>query len=155
VIFVAKRVSLKIGKLGVLKFNKGWYAYTGSALGSGSTGLFERIYRHLKKEKKCFWHIDYLLRNNYSSISAIIFAITDKRSECNIIQEIFRTSEVEPVSKFGSSDCKKRCKSHLYYFIDKNVGSIVISVSNVYFHLGLFPNLYILNHKRASIHNKD
>jgi len=47
----------------VQMFPKGYYCYTGSARGSGSTNLKHRIGRHLKKEKRMFWHIDYVLKN--------------------------------------------------------------------------------------------
>jgi len=50
-----KRIS--VGKLGKINFKKGYYLY----VGSGQNSLETRIARHLKKRKKKFWHIDYLL----------------------------------------------------------------------------------------------
>jgi len=47
-----------IGKLGYLFFPKAFYAYVGSA----TNGLEARLARHLRKEKRLHWHIDYLLK---------------------------------------------------------------------------------------------
>jgi Uri superfamily endonuclease len=49
---------IQVGKLGNFSFSPGWYVYTGSAFGPG--GLAARVGRHVKQEKKCRWHIDYL-----------------------------------------------------------------------------------------------
>lgn len=48
---------IEVGRLGVLSFKRGYYAYIGSAMG----GLDGRIGRHLRKDKNKHWHIDYLL----------------------------------------------------------------------------------------------
>jgi Uri superfamily endonuclease len=42
------------GRLGLIKFKKGFYAYIGSAMNL----LENRVRRHIKKQKKTFWHID-------------------------------------------------------------------------------------------------
>jgi sugar fermentation stimulation protein A len=52
--------TLKIGHLGNVFFRKGYFAYVGSALAS----VEARINRHQKKQKRIFWHIDYLLPNH-------------------------------------------------------------------------------------------
>ncbi|MCP8309838.1 MAG: DUF123 domain-containing protein [archaeon] len=127
--------------MGSLKFEKGWYAYTGSAL--GPAGLIGRIQRHVKKDKRCFWHIDYLLNSKYSSIKAIIYANTDKRYECNVIREI-AIMNTKPVKGFGVSDCKEECKSHLYYMID-DFNEIIESILNAYGNLNLMANSYLLD----------
>jgi len=49
--------SITIGKLGNFVFPKGYYVYVGSAM----RNLQKRISRHLSKDKKFHWHIDYLL----------------------------------------------------------------------------------------------
>lgn len=104
IIEVPKREVIKVGCLGAITFPKGLYAYVGSAL----NGMESRINRHLRREKRVYWHIDYLL--NKASIKAVIFAKTEKRMECNIAQNLAKNF-VSLVS-FGSSDCK--CKSHLF-----------------------------------------
>ena len=57
---VTKDIDLKVGKLGRFIFPVGSYVYTGSA----KTNIDKRIERHLSKEKKLHWHIDYLLNND-------------------------------------------------------------------------------------------
>ena len=57
IIQLKKDSRIEIGKLGLLNFDKGYYVYVGSALNS----LEARLERHLKTEKKLFWHVDYLL----------------------------------------------------------------------------------------------
>ena len=104
--------TIQIGKLGNLDFKKGYYIYVGSALNS----LEGRIKRHLRDEKKLFWHIDYLLNSPYSKITDIIFENSAKKWECKIAHEI--AGKGIPVSKFGCSDCK--CVSHLFYFKNEN-----------------------------------
>ena len=49
IIFVSSAMLLKIGGLGERKIEKGYYAYTGSALGNGSSSLAGRISRHRRK----------------------------------------------------------------------------------------------------------
>jgi endonuclease-3 len=116
-LFVSEEVSLSIGKLGKQRFPRGYYTYTGSALGKGATSLKHRIARHLRKEKPRFWHIDYLLADENVSVEAVIAAETNENMECNINQHIkgMKGAEVS-VKGFGASDCRKNCGSHLLYF---------------------------------------
>jgi len=140
IIKLTKKVKLKVGGLGSLKFEKGWYAYTGSALGSG--GLIGRIQRHMKKDKRCFWHIDYLLNNEYSSIKAIICAVSNTRYECKIVRKI-ASMTAKPIKGFRVSDCKEGCRSHLYYMGD-NPNEIAKSIVYVYSNMNLMANSYLL-----------
>ena len=59
---VPERATIIVGALGEHTFERGWYAYTGSALGSGG---FVRIERHRAvangENDTRHWHIDYLL----------------------------------------------------------------------------------------------
>ena len=75
---MGKEHTIEIGKLGFITFQKGWYVYIGSALLS----LEPRIKRHLKKNKKFHWHIDYLL--DHASIISVFYKEGKKREECNI-----------------------------------------------------------------------
>lgn len=99
---------IKIGKLGEMNFKKGYYVYVGSALNS----LDARIRRHLSKEKKLFWHIDYLLASLNAALEEVIMERSKEKWECNVAIEISKKGL--PVNKFGCSDCK--CNSHLFYF---------------------------------------
>ena len=100
-------VTLCIGALGKRHFAKGSYAYVGSA----QVNLEKRVNRHFKKEKRKFWHIDYLLDNHAAKISKVLFKKADRTIECKIAIEISQRNEA--VSGFGCSDCK--CKSHLFH----------------------------------------
>ena len=104
-IMLKERSEIKIGRLGVLRFDSGYYAYIGSALG----GLRQRISRHLRKEKKLHWHIDYLLEK--ASVENIIVCQSGNRIECDIASEIGSIYNV--IRGFGSSDCQ--CPGHLFY----------------------------------------
>jgi len=95
---------IEVGKLGVLKFKRGYYAYVGSAMG----GLDARIGRHMRKNKKKHWHIDYLLEE--SKVMTVFF-IEGERRECSIAS--YMKDEFSGVPHFGSSDCK--CNTHLFY----------------------------------------
>ncbi|MCW4022871.1 MAG: GIY-YIG nuclease family protein [archaeon] len=117
-LFVSHEVTVTAGKLGKQKFPRGYYTYTGSALGKGAS-LKNRISRHLKKEKKMFWHIDYLLANKSVSVRLIVVAETKKKIECKVNCYLKDTSGAKILVKgFGASDCKNNCESHLLYFPD-------------------------------------
>ncbi|AIC15166.1 GIY-YIG nuclease family protein [Nitrososphaera viennensis] len=59
----------RTGSLGRLHFEKGVYAYVGSAL----NGLEPRISRHLSKRKEnMHWHIDYLIGSPYASTEYVV-----------------------------------------------------------------------------------
>lgn len=112
--------NIRIGSLGELNLNKGFYCYVGSALGK-SVSLENRLMRHLSKKKKLRWHIDYLLANSDASIDSIIIFPSEKRIECLVSKEIEKLAE-KTIEGFGSSDCN--CKGHLHYF-RKNPESLI------------------------------
>jgi len=119
IIFLSKETRLNVGKLGTQKFPKGYYTYTGSALGKGATNLKRRVSRHLRKRKRNLWHIDFLLANENATVTAVIAAETSKKLECNMNRYIKGEGKAKaPVKGFGSSDCKEKCESHLLFFPD-------------------------------------
>jgi Uri superfamily endonuclease len=132
---VPKNIEVRTGKLGKINFNRGFYAYVGSAL----NGLEKRIERHLRKEKKLRWHIDYLLEN--AEIAEVIYAETDSRTECNIAGKL--NENLESVKKFGCSDCK--CKSHLFHCRDFDNLKDLILIS--FKENGLKPGFYNQDNK--------
>lgn len=106
-ISVGRNISVKVGKLGSVNFDKGLYAYVGSA----QNNLEKRVKRHLSKQKKIFWHIDYLLANKHVKIAEVFFKSECRKSEeCRFAAEMAKSSL--SMTGFGSSDCK--CASHLY-----------------------------------------
>ncbi len=115
-------IDLTVGKLQELKFKSGFYAYAGSALG---TGGFKRVTRHFNiaegKNHVRKWHIDHLLP--HTELICAILIPTDKTLECAVAKELAISLKVIP--GFGCTDC--RCKSHLFFSgtdIHKNVLNI-------------------------------
>lgn len=129
VIFLHSKISLKAMRRRSLTLEKGYYAYTGSALGKGATGLRRRVERHLRRLKNRHWHIDHLLANDKSEVVAVIAAGTRSHQECKINQLIqtIRGTTI-PIIGFGSSDCMQRCKSHLVYSYKRNVKDQIAQV---------------------------
>jgi Uri superfamily endonuclease len=111
-----------VGKLGEHQFLKGYYAYTGSALGPRASSLRKRVARHLQKKKRVFWHVDYLLTSGEPVVIAIVADHTNMKMECEINRRLKNevTARI-PVLGFGASDCKENCGSHLLYLGEKNV----------------------------------
>lgn len=122
IINLDKTCNIEIGKLGEVNFNKGCYAYVGSAMNS----LQARIERHINDEKKLHWHIDYFLKNKNSKITDVIYNVSDEKIECNLSGEL--STKSKGITGFGCSDCK--CESHLYYF--KNRKDAIEWVENAY-----------------------
>lgn len=105
-ISVTKDTSISIGALGRKDFQEGLYAYVGSA----QSNLEKRVERHLRRVKRRFWHIDYLLSNRQAEVLKVFYKKTGRLEECRVAE---RLSEIAtPISGFGSSDCA--CKSHLF-----------------------------------------
>ncbi|MEM1561877.1 MAG: GIY-YIG nuclease family protein [Candidatus Bathyarchaeia archaeon] len=106
VISVRETRRVNVGSLGTLTFKRGLYVYVGSA----QNNLEKRIERHFKRHKRVFWHIDYLLSDEYAEIINVLFKESLKSEECRMARVL--SSLYEPVVGFGSSDCK--CPSHLF-----------------------------------------
>ena len=109
VIRVLKFLSVKIGKLGLIKFRPDLYVYVGSAKRNFSS----RIKRHLAKNKKKFWHIDYLLAKKNTIVEKVYF--TKRKNEYQLARGLVKFPYIK---NFGSSDCK--CSSHLFYIEKRN-----------------------------------
>lgn len=109
---IKREKELEIGYLGRQKFQKGYYFYTGSA----KKNLIQRIERHIRKEKKLRWHIDYLLNSDDVEIIDIFLFYSHLSEECDRNREVFELQgSSQPCKHFGSSDCSK-CSSHLVRF---------------------------------------
>ncbi|MDY6986268.1 MAG: GIY-YIG nuclease family protein [Candidatus Thermoplasmatota archaeon] len=110
---------IEVGKLGVLRFKKGYYAYVGSA----KRNMRQRLERHMREEKKLHWHIDYLLRE--SEIEEIFLS---EKEECEVAKAF---SPFYSVPGFGCSDCS--CGSHLFYSEDLRGLEAVLSENYLYY----------------------
>lgn len=105
-----RQTSIRIGSLGKIKFEPGFYMYNGSAFGPG--GL-KRVQRHKEKSEEGdnpHWHIDYLLIQKETEICRT-FELEGRDHECSISEEMKK--EFNPVDDFGCSDCQ--CNSHLFH----------------------------------------
>lgn len=102
---VSQPVSVRVGRLGHFYFPAGDYIYTGSA----RCNMESRIARHLRKEKKLRWHIDYLMVDPHVQV---IRVKRSRKDECLLNQFVGGTVIVPG---FGASDCRSGCGSHLRY----------------------------------------
>jgi len=106
IIKVSKPISPKVGALGKISFPTGLYAYVGSA----QNNLEQRVRRHLRKEKRLFWHVDYLLADEAAEVTEVYCLEGAKSCECEIARLLSKHSQ--SVVGFGCSDCN--CISHLF-----------------------------------------
>ena len=119
-------IDITVGKLGSILFEAGCYCYVGSAL----NGLRGRVARHLRHDKKTWWHIDYLVKR--ADVTEVVWALSSDRLECRIAGSL-RCQGVESISGFGASDC--RCSSHLFY--ERDQGALRGQVLNAFLTVGL------------------
>jgi sugar fermentation stimulation protein A len=99
---------VNVGALGEIRFERGRYAYVGSA----RRGMRPRLSRHLAKGKRKKWHIDWLTTR--SDAAPVAVATTGRVGlECKIAGLLSARAEGR-VKGFGCSDCE--CESHLAYF---------------------------------------
>ena len=103
---------LRIGRLGQTEIEKGYYLYTGSALGTGAVSLEQRIARHQRRNKHVKWHVDYLTTRREITVVNVICLEAEKRLECRISRHILSDFKGKPIiPRAGASDCK--CSGHL------------------------------------------
>ena len=103
--------SLKVGSLGSIAVDPGWFAYVGSAFGPG--GVAARCRHHHLVSDSPHWHIDYL--RAVTSLQQIWFSHDQQRREHQWSELLGRSRGAKrPHSGFGASDCD--CSSHLFHF---------------------------------------
>ena len=91
---------------------RGFYIYVGSA----QKNLKQRVARHLRKEKKKHWHIDYFLE--FADIIDIKLLTNQlKEKEQVFAEKWIESADFIPVPKFGATDSK--AKTHLTGFKTK------------------------------------
>ncbi len=106
VISVDEHIEVDVGAVGDVFFERGVYAYVGSA----QNGLEKRVERHLGKAKRKFWHVDYLLDNEFANVVKVFYKKAGKSEECRIAGKL--SEKGVAVKRFGCSDCG--CVSHLF-----------------------------------------
>ena len=109
---VAQMKRLEIGRLGAYDIVPGFYAYVGSAFGSG--GLRPRLGHHLESTASPHWHIDYLL--GVAEPVEVWYTTATQKFEhqwAKLLEEAphFRV----PIPRFGSSDYHRSRSSHPFY----------------------------------------
>ncbi|MFX0124420.1 MAG: DUF123 domain-containing protein [Candidatus Hodarchaeota archaeon] len=114
-------ISIKTSRFKWL-LKSGLYLYFGSARGKTATSLEKRLTRHFSRQKKTFWHIDYLTSHSDTKILNAYYTTDPKITECQALQEfVQKFQKMKIILHFGSSDCKSRCGGHLL-FISSNQG---------------------------------
>ncbi len=104
--------AVRIGKLGTLRLQPGFYVYVGSAFGPG--GLAARLRHHLRATDRPHWHIDYL--RAVCDVVEVWFTTDAGRLEHRWAKAMARLpSAGVPLPGFGSSDCG--CMTHLFSFV--------------------------------------
>jgi Uri superfamily endonuclease len=101
---------LEVGCLGRLRFEAGWYLYTGSARGPG--GLAGRLGRHFREDRRIHWHVDHLRER--ARLFEAWFATGDGACEhrwASVLAGMRGVAIAAP--RFGASDC--RCAGHLFH----------------------------------------
>ena len=111
---VPRRTTLVVGSLGEVTFERGWYAYVGSA----RRGREARVARHLRADKPLRWHADYLFARFPGRVA---WLVDGELSECELADAIAQQIESAAPARlpgasrrpprFGASDC--RCAGHL------------------------------------------
>ena len=102
---------VRVGRLGVLRLQSGFYVYVGSALGLG--GVRARLAHHLRRSIRPHWHIDYFRR--HTSLEEVWYCYDRVSREHQWAQALgTREGASIPLAGFGASDCQ--CESHLYFF---------------------------------------
>ena len=106
---------IKVGSLGEVFFKQGYYVYVGSA----QRNLKKRIKRHLRKEKRIRWHVDYFL--TYAFVEDVYASELSRNFEEKLAKLL--SLKYDYISGFGSSDTK--APSHLFYIGRRNEWEIV------------------------------
>ncbi len=118
VLELTHRRVMNVGSLGRIRFAGGYYAYTGSA----RRGMRARVVRHLAREKRKKWHVDWL--TTQPDVLPIAIASTRQTGlECKIAAVLSSGADML-VKGFGCSDCE--CVSHLCYFSDSDALSLAL-----------------------------
>jgi len=108
-----EQATITVGALGETAFDPGWYAYCGTALGSGG---FSRVERHAAlaagEREVRHWHVDYLLCHPTTSLGTVE-RTPGVDAECAVATNL----DGRRVPDFGCSDCD--CQSHLVYAADR------------------------------------
>ncbi|MCF2136275.1 MAG: GIY-YIG nuclease family protein [Candidatus Thorarchaeota archaeon] len=139
IVDVPKKIEARVGAMGGLSFDRGEWAYVGSAMGTGSTSIENRLKRHFSENKTVHWHIDYLLQAGGRARFAI-WSQSEINRECDVAHALGEHILFEPgPAGFGASDCTRHCGTHMFHFtggkdLEQQVRGVMIG-------LGLKPEV--------------
>ncbi len=103
--WVPRRQAVVVGSLGPVVFDRGWYAYVGSA----ARARRARVARHLAPAKRLRWHADCLFA---ACPPRRAWLVDTTASECELADGLARLPGAERrPPRFGSGDCA--CAGHL------------------------------------------
>ncbi|MFW9799114.1 MAG: DUF123 domain-containing protein, partial [Candidatus Thorarchaeota archaeon] len=126
------------GSRGDVGFVPGDWVYVGSAMGTSSTRLENRISRHFSTEKKLHWHVDFLIEKVGLPVG-VVWAEAEREMECMVAEKLRLDEDFEIGPRgFGSSDCSGHCGSHIFLFSGR--GNLTDVLSGLLKNLGLKPN---------------
>jgi sugar fermentation stimulation protein A len=106
---LVRRTSARVGSLGAVDFQPGYYFYVGSA----QRNMDARLARHARRSKPLRWHIDYL--SSRAKMLGAVVLNAPKDAECRLaarLGEAYRRC----VPRFGASDCG--CAGHLFFSLE-------------------------------------
>ena len=109
---VSQMKRLEIGCLGAFDIVPGFYAYVGSAFGSG--GLRARVGHHLESTTAPHWHINQLLR--IARPVEVWYTTAHQKLEHHFADLLEKAPQSRvPIHRFGSSDYHRTRSSHLFF----------------------------------------
>ncbi|MBI4402317.1 MAG: DUF123 domain-containing protein [Nitrospirae bacterium] len=103
--------SITVGALGPVRFSAGLYGYVGSACGHSVT-LAHRLTRHLRREKACRWHIDFVTSHAGVAPVAAYVSVSSSLSEERLARLCAERFPV--IARFGNSDLRAKTPGHLF-----------------------------------------
>ncbi|QDX41809.1 DUF123 domain-containing protein [Salarchaeum sp. JOR-1] len=111
VVSLDESVAVTFGAAGERDLDRGFYAYTGSAFGSGGLSRVDR-HRELDRGERDtrHWHVDYLLGHPASTL-VDTYTVENENRECELARRL--ADALTPVPGLGASDCD--CDTHLAY----------------------------------------
>jgi len=126
IFLLTELVRIEVGKLGIISFEGGCYAYLGSSF--LKKGVAQRVSRHLNRSKsRKRWHIDYLTSLPTVKPIKIIWECCDVRGKEPVISDCLVRLGVPVIENFGSTDVRSR--GHLFYLGKKCVAEVEQKIS--------------------------
>jgi len=103
--YVTRQTTVPVGALGAVAFERGWYAYVGSA----ARARRARVARHLATGKPLRWHADYLFTAFPARRAWLVDGAAGECELAGALAALPGASRRPP--RFGAGDC--RCAGHL------------------------------------------